>query len=112
MRLFEGTEFDIPPRCERCNELESDCQCGPPPPERRPASEQTARVATEKRARGKQVTLVLGLTEPDTDLKQLLSQLKTACGAGGTLKDHTIELQGNQLSRVQKALRDLGYKTV
>ena len=24
MRLFEGTEFDRPPRCERCDELEEN----------------------------------------------------------------------------------------
>ena len=48
VRLFEGTKWDIPPRCDRCSELEEDCQCPPEPP---PAPElispqkQTARLA-------------------------------------------------------------------
>jgi translation initiation factor 1 len=109
MRLFEGTEFDVPPRCERCDELEADCQCGPLPPERRPPEEQTASVVKEKRARGKLVTVVTGLTEPDTDMKQLLSTLKTACGAGGTIRGDTLELQGNQVARTQQALRTMGF---
>lgn len=109
MRLFEGTEFDIPPRCDRCNALEADCECGPPPVERRPPSEQTAVVSTEKRKRGKVVTLIAGLAEPDTDMAQLVTTLKDFCGAGGTLKSGAIEIQGKVAERVQQKLRNLGY---
>ena len=110
MRLFEGTEFDIPPRCERCEQLEADCECGPPPPERKAPSEQSAKVHTEKRSRGKVVTIVGGLIEPDTDLPELLSRLKSHCGSGGTLKANTIEIQGDQADRIRKELRSLGYQ--
>ena len=62
MRLFEGTPFDRPPRCERCGELEEQCTCPPPEPMRLPPGEQTARIAVEKRKRGKRVTVVSTLT--------------------------------------------------
>lgn len=110
MRLFEGTEFDIPPRCDRCNELEEDCECGPPPPERKAAAEQTAKISLEKRAKGKRATVITGLQEPDTDMKQLLTQLKNSCGSGGTLKGDTIELQGNQLDAAKRLLQEIGYR--
>ena len=80
MRLFEGTEFDIPPRCDRCNELEADCQCEPLPEPKLPPDEQTATVRTEKRKRGKLVTLVQGLNATDCDLVELLTTLKNHCG--------------------------------
>ena len=85
MRLFEGTPFDRPPRCDRCGELESACVCPPQPPPRIPPQQQTARLSVEKRKKGKVVTVVRGLPAEGNDLPALLTQLKTACGAGGTL---------------------------
>ena len=110
MRLFEGTEFDRPPRCERCGELEEECQCPPPPAPRIPPGEQTARVRIEKRKRGKVVTVVQGLPEVGNDLPALVTQLKNACGAGGTLKDGAIEIQGEHHERVSGLLREIGFK--
>ena len=110
MRLFEGTEFDRPPRCEQCGELEEECRCPPPPVERIPPEKQTAKLSVEKRKKGKQVTLVRGLPSEGNDLAELLTQLKSACGSGGTLKDDVLELQGNQLDRLRTALEKIGFR--
>ena len=110
MRLFEGTEWDRPPRCERCGELESDCRCPPPPPARVAAEKQTARLSMERRRKGKMVTVIRGLSAKDNDLAQLCTQLKNTCGAGGTVDGDEIEIQGEQLDRVREALLRLGYK--
>lgn len=110
MRLFEGTEFDRPPRCERCNELEADCQC---PPEARPLippNKQTARIAVEKRKKGKVVTVIHGLPAEGNDLPSLLTRLKSDCGAGGAIKEESIEIQGRQLDRVREVLQKIGYR--
>jgi len=109
MRLFEGTEFDRPPRCDECGQLEGDCQCPPPPPRRIPPAEQTARVSIEKRKKGKSVTVIRGLPADGNDLSELLTKLKNACGAGGTVKDEVIEIQGKQRERVKEALLQLGF---
>ena len=110
MRLFEGTPFDRPPRCERCDELEEDCRCEPEPPPRIPPEKQTARIGVEKRKRGKVVTVVRDLPEEGNDLPGLLTRLKSTCGAGGTLKDGVLEVQGDQLDTVRKALSDIGFR--
>ncbi len=112
-RLFAGTPFDRPPRCEVCDELEEDCTCPPAPPEppfRIPPEKQTARLAIEKRKRGKTVTVIRDLPAEGNDLPALLSSLKNKCGAGGNLQDNLIEIQGNQLDRIRDELRQLGYK--
>lgn len=109
MRLFEGTEFDVPPRCDRCGELEADCQCGPPPKEYRPAQELTVVVRLEKRKRGKMMTVVTGLTADDWNLSELVTALKNHCGAGGTLKGDEIEIQGDQIARVKDKLGGIGF---
>lgn len=110
MRLFEGTPFDRPPRCEICNELEAVCVCPPPEKVLTPPGKQTARLAVEKRKKGKVVTVVRGLSADDNDLPALLTRLKSTCGAGGTLKDDTLELQGDHHDQVTNLLKSLGYK--
>jgi len=112
MRLFAGTKFDIPPRCERCGELLEACGCGPEPAPvvRIPPAEQTARLAVEKRKQGRVVTVVRGLPAVGNDLPGLLTLLKTRCGAGGAIKDETIELQGEHRARIRAALAELGYR--
>ena len=56
------------------------------------------------------MTVIRGLTEADNDLPALLTQLKKSCGAGGTIDGDLIEIQGDQIERVQQVLRELGYQ--
>ena len=110
MRLFEGTPWDRPPRCERCGELEEACTCPPPPKVLTPPDKQTACLNVEKRRKGKVVTVVRGLPAAENDLPALLGQLKAACGAGGTIKDDELEIQGDHLERLRGLLADIGYR--
>lgn len=110
MRLFAGTPFDRPPRCEVCGELVDSCVCPPAPPPRLAPEKQTARLAVEKRKQGKVVTVVRGLAAEANDLPELLAKLKSACGAGGTLKDSDLEIQGNHRDRIRDLLLALGYR--
>jgi translation initiation factor 1 len=110
MRLLEGTAFDRPPRCERCGQLADECRCPPIPSPRRPPEQQTAKIRLERRVKGKTVTVVRGLSEQDNDLDELLGQLKAACGAGGTLKDGELEVQGAHLDRIRELLAKIGYR--
>ncbi len=112
MRLFAGTPWDRPPVCERCGRQEGDCSCGPmveltalTPPEK-----QSAKLAVERRKRGKIVTVVRGLSASESDLPALLVRFKNDCGAGGTLDGDALEIQGNHLERLRKLLTEIGYK--
>ena len=114
MRLFEGTPFDRPPRCPRCDELEEECRCPPepqsPPKQTVPPHKQTARLSIEKRKRGKRVTRVVGLSADETDLEHLLKQLKDRCGSGGRIDDGVLEIQGDQRDVIQRLLVEIGYR--
>lgn len=112
MRLLEGTIFDRPPHCPKCDQLESECTC---PPEVATSklvdpSRQTARLSLERRKKGKLVTIVRGLAAADNDLPGLLTQLKNFCGAGGTVDADELEIQGDQLEKVKRKLGELGYR--
>ena len=109
MRLFAGTPFDRPPKCERCGALEGDCRCPPLPKAWIEPQKQTIRLMVEKRRKGKVVTFVRGLSAEANDLPALLSRLKSQCGAGGTIHEDGLELQGEHVERVGALLRELGY---
>jgi len=122
-RLFAGTPFDIPPECEDCGRLETECVCTSAQKaeaaeqrmhaaERLPAGEQTARVGIQKRKGGRVVTLVEGLAAKANDLPSVLAQLQAACGTGGTVKakEDRIELQGDHVTGVVKVLAKIGYR--
>ncbi|WP_164102977.1 translation initiation factor [Candidatus Laterigemmans baculatus] len=109
-RLFAGTQWDRPPTCEVCGELEEQCRCPPPPRQYADPATQTARIAVEKRKGGKRVTVVRGLAAAENNLPELLTQLKNHCGAGGTVKEDELEIQGDQAAAVRRILEQLGYK--
>ena len=108
-RLFAGTEFYQPAKCERCGESDADCQCPSRPTPRIPPAKQTAKLSIEKRKKGKVVTVVRGLPAAGNDLPELLGKLKTVCGAGGALKDEALEILGKHLNRVRDTLQQIGY---
>lgn len=112
MGLFAGTQLDRPPVCERCEKLESECSCPPvaAPSKLISPEKQTAKLAVEKRKKGKVVTVVRGLAADANDLAALLAKLKNSCGAGGTLDGVALEIQGDHLERLRTLLTTLGYK--
>ncbi|WP_332875730.1 translation initiation factor Sui1 [Massilia sp. S19_KUP03_FR1] len=69
------------------------------------------RVSRQLKGRGgKTVTLVKGLALDATELALLGKQLRTACGAGGTVKDGVIEVQGDHCEAIMAALRKHGHR--
>ena len=56
------------------------------------------------------MTTIRGLPPEENELPDLLTQLKDSCGAGGTLKEDRIELQGDHRLRVRELLTRIGYR--
>jgi len=75
-----------------------------------PRGDGVVRVRRETGGRGgKTVTAVYGIPLPEDKLKDLAGELKRLCGTGGTLKDRTIEIQGDHRDRIVGALEQRGY---
>lgn len=122
MGLFDGTPFEIESRCEYCDEIESEDCCdreeikkrqeqARTEAARKPPSKQSARVQVENRKAKRKVTVVRGLTSEANDLPDLLTQLQSACGAGGVIREgDVIELQGDQKVAITKCLESIGYR--
>jgi translation initiation factor 1 len=62
--------------------------------------------------KGKSVTIVSGLRHNPTTMEEIARMLKQYCGAGGTVKEEKIEIQGDQRDRVSDKLRELNYTVV
>jgi translation initiation factor 1 len=81
----------------------------PNEPSRRQAEAVLLRI--EKAGRGgKTVTILSRLVMHPAGKEELLRKLKSACGAGGALKNGELEIQGDQRPRIKAFLEKDGYK--
>jgi translation initiation factor 1 len=94
--------------CPRCRLPMAKCACGGEEPQ--PKGDGVVRVRRETKGRGgKTVTTVTGVPLPGNALRDLASALKRRCGAGGTLKDGVIEIQGDHREAVVSELSGRGF---
>ncbi|HEV3430634.1 MAG TPA: translation initiation factor Sui1 [Paraburkholderia sp.] len=94
--------------CPECRLSLAQCVCKAA--KARPAGDGIARVSRETKGRGgKSVTIVKGLALDPVALALLGKQLRTACGSGGTVKDGTLEIQGDHCERVIEELKKAGH---
>lgn len=76
-----------------------------------PPQQQNLRVQASRAGRkGKTVTTITGFQSSSATLTQLLKNLKSHCGSGGTLKDNSLEVQGDHRQKILDYLLQLGYK--
>jgi len=64
----------------------------------------------KKGRRGKTVTVVFGFEAGEDQLEAYASELKSRCGTGGTVKEGTIELQGDHRQRAGSYFQEEGYE--
>ncbi len=55
------------------------------------------------------MSIVTGLDLDDAPLKLLAAELKKVCGCGGSVKDGTIEIQGDARDKIKALLEKKGY---
>ncbi len=110
-RLVYSSESSI---CPGCHKPLRKCKCrlvqdnGNP----RQVVDPQIRISRESKGRkGKGVTLISGLEMNDADLKSLAKKLKALCGSGGTVKNTTIEVQGDHRDQIKLEL-DKHFKNV
>jgi translation initiation factor 1 len=71
----------------------------------------TIRIQREVKGRkGKTVTVVFGLPLENEKLKQFAKALKGRCGAGGSVKDGLIIIQGDHRQTLLDEIKKHGYK--
>jgi translation initiation factor 1 len=75
-----------------------------------PAGDGMVRVRLDTKGRkGKGVTLITGVPLGPIELTELGKKLKQRCGAGGTVKDGVIEIQGDHCDLLIEELGKQGW---
>lgn len=77
----------------------------------RPTGDGVVRIQRQTKGRkGKGVSIVSGLDLDDAPLKLMAAELKKVCGCGGSVKDGTIEIQGDNREKIKAHLEKKGLK--
>jgi translation initiation factor 1 len=93
--------------CPDCNQAIKNCSCKKIAV---PIAKGPIIVRRETKGRkGKGVSMISGLPLAEEDLKNLAKKLKQKCGVGGTVKNGTIEIQGDHRDLLVTELEKLGY---
>jgi translation initiation factor 1 len=96
--------------CPSCGKPAAECRCGSADVSQSVPGRIVTRLRMEKQGRGgKVVTVIDGLPNNSGFLKELVQDLKRACGTGGAVRDGAIELQGDLRERVRSLLQSKGF---
>jgi translation initiation factor 1 len=95
--------------CPKCGKPVAECVCRQ---EKKVVTvgDGIVRVARETKGRkGKGVTVITGVPLDEAGLQKLATDFKRRCGAGGTVKGNTIEIQGDHRDLLVAELTQRGY---
>jgi len=96
--------------CPGCRRPIADCACKDAKGRSLKPAAGPVRVARQVQGRaGKGVTVVTGLPLDEAALAQLAAELKRRCGSGGTVREGTIEIQGEHRDTLVAELQKRGY---
>lgn len=77
----------------------------------RPKGDGIVRIQKQTSGRkGKGVSIITGLDLSDAELTKLAAELKKKCGCGGSVKEGTIEIQGDKRELLKQLLESKQYK--
>ncbi|SHO54449.1 stress response translation initiation inhibitor YciH [Vibrio quintilis] len=76
----------------------------------RPQGDGIVRIQRQTKGRkGKGVCIITGVDLDDAPLKLLAAELKKHCGCGGSVKEGTIEIQGDARDKMKSFLEKKGF---
>ena len=96
--------------CPGCRRPEAECACRDAKGKSLRPVAGPVRVARQVQGRaGKGVTVITGLPLDEAGLAQLAGELKRRCGSGGTVREGSIEIQGEHRDTLVAELKARGY---
>jgi translation initiation factor 1 len=95
--------------CPKCGWPADDCRCSKARDETVPIKVRCVLRLEKKGRGGKTVTVVADLPRNDAFLGALATELKRACGTGGTAADGAVEIQGDQREKLRPLLAGKGW---
>lgn len=94
--------------CPDCGKRLDKCKCQKKA--QAPPKDSVVRISRQTKGRkGSGVSIITGVPLAGKELKELAKTLKTKCGSGGTVKDGTIEIQGDHRQTLLDELKRKGW---
>ena len=94
--------------CPQCEQRIEQCRCRE---DSIISGDGIVRISRETKGRkGKGVSVISGIPLTEAELKKLAKRLKQMSGCGGSVKNHTIEIQTDQREKLKTTLEKEGYK--
>lgn len=90
--------------CPKCSLPIELCVC-----ESLQQEKQTITIFIDKRKWGRAMTIMNFGGIQGANLKTICKKAKGYCASGGTVKENTIEIQGDHRRKLKKFLKNLGY---
>jgi translation initiation factor 1 len=98
--------------CSICGKFLHKCKCQNETHQSAPNTPRKPQIQLQRKGRaGKEVTVISHVGLVGAELHGLLQLLKKRLGTGGTLKNHSLEIQGNRVSEVREILASHGNLT-
>ena len=99
--------------CPSCGNPATKCTCKKKKGKKKQQEYQNdgiIRIRREVKGRkGKTVTTIFGIPLDDKELKQFAKTLKRCCGAGGSVKDGVVIIQGDHKEVLFQEIKKQGY---
>jgi translation initiation factor 1 len=94
--------------CPKCEKQAANCSCKKG--QNTSKDDGVVRIRRETKGRkGKGVTVITGIPLGLEEVKKLAKELKARCGSGGTVKDGTVEIQGDHCEMLMIELKKKGW---
>lgn len=104
-----GDGWSVDKVCSKCGENKSECRCGKEQSEILSPEKHLLVFKFEKR-NGRPVTLVGPFFMEENSLKALLKILKKKLGAGGSLEEEWLAIQGDVKEKLRTVLEKESYR--
>ncbi len=95
---------DVVGICPKCSLPIELCVC-----ESLKKEDQKITIALDKRKWGRAMTILNFGDIKGVNLKKICKKAKQFCASGGTVKENTIEIQGDHKVKLKKFLESIGY---
>lgn len=95
--------------CAGCRRPEAGCVCKSADGQAQRSGKPIRVARTTQGRAGKVVTVISGLPMTDGQLQQLTGELKRRCGSGGTVREGSIEIQGEHRDTLVAELVRRGF---
>lgn len=94
--------------CPNCRKRLDKCSCKKTA--QKLPNDSVVRISRQTKGRkGSGVSIITGVPLAASELKALAKQLKSKCGSGGTVKDGSIEIQGDHRQILMEELKKKGW---